>query len=186
MSLLARVVRTFSVWLLISFLAACGGSGDPPAEVAKVDDRTSPFVGKWVACTPISGSSGSEQEEIQVDSIGNNKATVTWKLTQYDASTNCSGLPLKLREEKTEVTMQGTTVTVHDPVIGSVNLETLTQIGHLIGYRPANPPTSSVPSTAFAGLVTGATTVLRIADPDKLDSQGLPTALLPQIFRKTI
>lgn len=170
-------------------MVACGGGGNDPAEAVKVEARIAPFVGRWVACWS-NGANGSEQDDLVVRSTGTDKAAVTRTLTQYTASTNCSGSGSLLQEEISDVTLLGKTVTVVDPAIGPVILEQFDQSGRLLVYTNTsgspNPSTSPVSATVFAGVVSGSTSAIRFADrdPATLDAQGRPTALVTQIYIK--
>ena len=84
------------------------------------------------------------------------------------------------------MTLLGATVTVVDPVIGSIALEKLTQTGQRLTYsgNPTRPVASAISGTLFAGVVAGSPAAIRIGDSDPLNAQVDPTALLPQVYLK--
>ncbi len=187
MNLLARVVQTVPLLFLGLSLSACGGGGDgdASADAVKVDARISPFVGLWSACLST-GSNRSEKDDLLVTAMGGSKTTVTRTLTQYNGSLNCTGTSTPILEEKSEMTLLGATVTVVDPVIGSIALEKLTQTGQRVTYsgNPPMPAASPISATLFAGVVAGSPAAIRIGDSDPLNAQIDPTALLPQVYLK--
>ncbi len=182
-----------SVLCLAAWLTACGGGGVPSSEdLAKLEARVAPFVGHWVACW-ATGPTTTEKDDVYVTTAGDGKLKLTRTYNQYTGSLNCTGTPWPLEEEKSDLTVLGTSVTVSDPVLGTVTLESFSRSGQLIQYvqDPKNPsqtiPTPrAAASRAFAGLVpgSGASSTMRMADDGTLDAQGHPTALTPLLYVK--
>ncbi len=191
MQLRHRLLPLTAISFLSAVLTGCGGGGDLSSdELAKLEARVMPFVGHWVACWPV-GANSSRKDDLRVSAAGEGSVRVARTHHEYAGSLNCTGKSVLAEEEQSDLTALGASVSVSDPVLGKVTLEVFSRTGRLIEYLadPNHPgqtiPTPSSPAPkAFAGVIPGPATALRVADDSTLDAQGNPTALLPLAYVK--
>lgn len=185
MTVSRRSIRSIAAVSVVILLGACGGGEGDASGMAMLDARAASFQGHWVACWPTS-STTSDKDDVHITSLGDGELNVTRTYTQHFPSLDCSGAPLLLEEEVSELTLTGETVTV-----SGVTLEKFTRAGTVVEQVPdPADPDSTVPQpraaahTAFAGFIAGSSTKMRFGREDTLNAQGHPTALTPLEYHK--